>query len=168
MKKSFKIIGAAIGGLIVFYFTLASFGPSLEVVTGAQLPKRYVKIIEKLDLIEKNESIKLFYSDVIFNIKNGMYFTTDNKLILYSKKWSQPKIIVPLNTIVEVNSDLQGDFWDDATFWIRTASDDEYTFPISGEDNSADRFYNFLLRNCKNLKSDKDSTNKMETPISDS
>lgn len=168
MNKTLKIGGAIIGGLIVFYFTLASFGPSLEVVTGAQLPKRYIKIIHKLNLIDENEKIRLFYSDVIFNIKNGMYFTTEDKLILYSKKWNQPKIIVQLNDIIEVQSNLQGDFWDDATFWIRTSSDEEYTFPISGEDNSADRFYNFLKRNCKNLKSVQDSISHIDTLLSDS
>jgi hypothetical protein len=142
-----KIVGIVLGGLLVLAIILGSMGPETHVVTGSELARKFTKQVRKMALVDEDEEIRLFYSDAFVDIKAGMYFVTDRKLVLYSNAWTNKKVIIPFEEIAEVSSDLDGSFFDDAVFWVRTKDGDEHKFPVSVEEGGAERFYDYLQRN---------------------
>lgn len=142
--KILKIIGAVVGIFVLGFVVLAMLGPETSVYSGKQLPAKYIKVIESMDLIEQNESIKYFYSDAIYDIRSGMYFVTDKNLVLYSKAWAEPANIIPLNSIKSVYSQAEDSFNGDIVVTVITDNDDSYIFPVSVENGTDKHFIDAL------------------------
>ena len=149
MKKILKISGIVFIVIVVGYFILASLGPDICVITGAQLPKKYVKTIGNLGFLKDSEEIKLFYSDAFLDIRDGMYFVTDENLVIYSRKWNKEENIIPFSNIAAVRSDLEGSYWNDSILWITTKDGDEYKIPISNVDGGDKGFYDYIKKKIK-------------------
>ena len=88
--------------------------------------------------------MQLCYSDAFIDIKNGMYFVTENNLILYSKDWNEEKIILSLSDIVEVSLNSDGSYFKDSIIWITTKNGDEIRFPISNQHGGDKIFFNYI------------------------
>lgn len=87
--KAWKIIGVVLGvfvwiGIGTVVYTVATGMPDSSIYLGKQVPKR---TIHSLGLLESGEEIQYFYSDGIWDIKQGMYFVTDRHIALYSYDW---------------------------------------------------------------------------------
>jgi hypothetical protein len=144
VSKFLKFIGLAclaivcvsVGALVIS----ASIGPEISVYTGRQVPKRFMTTIRSLDLIQKDEHIKYFYSDAMFDIKSGFYFITDRKLVIYSDQWEEPEIIIPFDQIASVDAQYDDSFFDDTMVYVTTDSGLEVYFPVSSEQGLDKRF----------------------------
>ncbi|MDA3874436.1 MAG: hypothetical protein PF795_10820, partial [Kiritimatiellae bacterium] len=156
MKKIVFAILGMIGVVlllgVVIFFGMASMGPEIFVVSGRQLPERYVDQLRDLGVVEDDETIAFFYSDALMDIKDGLYFVSDKKVVAYSKDWNPPAIAVPLDSVVALSFERDESFWEDSTIWIQTEDGTEFSIPVSSEQGGDKKFYEYLLRNCKNIQ----------------
>ena len=78
------------------------------------MSKPHAKIVRDLGILEDSEKIRYFYSDALVNIRNGMCFVTDSKLVLYNENWAEPQLAVPLHTIVDAQVEYNESFFEDS------------------------------------------------------
>jgi hypothetical protein len=110
------------------------------------MPKEFVEEIRSLNLLENNEKIKYFYSDGFYDIKEGFYFVTDQKLVAYNESWEEPEIIVFFNEIVSLDVEYNDSFYEDSYIMLETKDGMELDFPVSSERKRDKDFYNYLLK----------------------
>ncbi|MEM8549453.1 MAG: hypothetical protein AAGF10_01555 [Verrucomicrobiota bacterium] len=146
--KALKVIGiiAVILASIVF-FGLAFIGemsPETSVYLGKQVPKRFMNEIRSLNLLEEGETIKYFYSDAMFDIKDGMYFVTDRHLVVYSSAWDEPETIIDYAEITDVETEYDNSFFYDSYVTVETNSGMEVSFPVSSEKGRDKKFVEYM------------------------
>ena len=135
------LIGAgALGGLV--YVGLA--GPETRVVTGNQVRPHHLRTISALKLLQPGERIHYFYSDALVDIRKGMYFVTDRRLVLYSKDWEKPRQEIPFQEIEKMEAQLQDSFWEDSTIEVTLKNGEALEFPLSNEKGGSRRFFEYL------------------------
>jgi hypothetical protein len=125
---------AAIVGLIY----IGANGPETFVVSGEQMTARQVAVIRELGLLEKGEEIRHFYSDALLDIRDGMYFVTDRRLVLYDDDRAEALLAAPFAAIEGVAAEWSDSIWIDSTFAVTLADGRVWTFPISCE-NGGDK-----------------------------
>jgi len=157
MKKGILIGCGALVALVILgmaaFIVMASYGPETFVVSGRQLPNRYLKTLKGLGLLEDGEKVAFFYSDAFMDIRSGLYFTSDKKVAAYCKDWDPPAISVPLDSIIDLSFEQNDSFWEDSVIWIRSNEEAEFSILVSSEGGGDERFYEYLLHSCKNLQS---------------
>ena len=135
--KSWKIIGIIIACIVILCLAalmiVGLITPETSVYREKDIPKRYLAEIKKLGLIEDSETIRFFYSDAIFDIKEGMYFTTDRKLTIYTKEWDEPIHQLELADINSIDAQYNDSFIEDSWIIIITRFGDGAEFPLSSE-----------------------------------
>ena len=144
MKHLIAIMLSVLGLSVVALMIIGSVGPAAYVISGKELPNKYVTTLNELELLSDFENVQLFYSDAFIDIKNGMYFVTENNLILYSKDWNEEKIILSLSDIVEVSLNSDGSYFKDSIIWITTKNGDEIRFPILNQHGGDKIFFNYI------------------------
>jgi hypothetical protein len=135
------LLGAAVVGLFIF---VGLAGPGTEVVVGNQVSARHLKIINDLKLLQPGERIHYFYSDAMVNIRNGMYFVTDRRLVLYCRSWAKPRQETPFAEIEKVEAQLRDSFWEDSTIDVTLKNGEVLEFPLSNEKGGSRRFFEYL------------------------
>lgn len=143
---SLAVFGFGVVAFIGFLIFLGSYGLDTKAVPGANLPLRHLETIRGLGLIEEGEKIRYFYSDAVFDVRGGMYFFTDKKVVVYDDELPEVPIVVPFDQITDIKADLSDSFWEDGLIWIRRA-DDEISFPIPEEGGR--RFFEVLTETWK-------------------
>ncbi|MEM7481905.1 MAG: hypothetical protein AAF481_12090 [Acidobacteriota bacterium] len=133
-----------IGMVVVGFFVLASLGPDTSIYTGRQVPKRFVSTIDSLGLLEDDERIRYFYSDALFDIKDGFYFVTDSKLVVYSDAWAEPETIIPFEEIESLEAEYNDSFLTDSMVFVTTLTDLEVSFPVSSEGGLDKKFVQLI------------------------
>jgi hypothetical protein len=144
MNKTLKYTGlgcvSIIGLIFIAFVTILFSGPDTAVYPGRQIPKKYMKTIRSLNLLQEDEQIRYFYSDALFDIKTGLYFVTDRNLIAYSSSWEEPETIIPFDQIVSLVVQYDDSFWDDSYVMVTTLSEMEISFPVSSENGLDKKF----------------------------
>ncbi|EDM27547.1 hypothetical protein LNTAR_05526 [Lentisphaera araneosa HTCC2155] len=145
--KALKIIlcglGIIIGTVLTIGLAFLDRGPETYVYQARHIPKRYLKQIHKMELLEKDERIKYFYSDGLINIDEGMYFITDKNIVLYSKDWPEPKEIISFKDIANIEVQYSTSWIDDT--WVMVGTDNyDYEFPLSKERDGDEKFVEYL------------------------
>ena len=134
-------LGTAIVAWIIYIGTV---GPETFVVSGRQLEKRFHTRVQELGLLEEGEEIQYFYSDALTDITEGCYMVTDRHLILYSKRWPEPEIILAFDEIDSLEVEFDDSFFFDSYFTVGLEDGSDITFPISSEQEGDRRFYDYL------------------------
>ena len=144
LSRRGKIAGlgcaAIVCASVVALAVVGAVMPDTAVCTGPQIPKRFVTTIRSLDLLEEGEAIRYFYSDAVFDIEAGLYFVTDQKLVLYSSGWEEPEIIIPLNEITSLHAVYDDSFLGDSMIYVTTHAGMEVSFPLSSYKGGDRRF----------------------------
>lgn len=157
MKKSKKIVSYLLLNIVVI-FLFGCDGPDTYVYLGHQVPKQYIEEVKNLELLQNDEKIQYFYSDGITDIKEGLYFVTDQKLVAYNKEWQEPKTIISFDEITSLDIEYNDSFFEDS--FITVVTDEfELDFPVSSEKKRDKDFYNYILQK-SNLKKVKKSKQK--------
>lgn len=135
--KAWKVIGVVLGvfvwiGIGTVVYNVATGMPDSSIYLGKQVPKRFQKTIHSLGLLESGEEIQYFYSDGIWDIKQGMYCVTDSNIALYSSDWEDPKVIIPFDEVMDVDVEYNPSYFEDSYVTVHT-EDFEYLFPLSSE-----------------------------------
>jgi len=151
--KWLLICGIAIGSVILALFGTCVYigvqSPDTRVLPGRQVPARFMAQIRKLDLLEPGEQIQYFYSDALLNIEEGMYFLTDRKVVIYSRSFDDPAIIIPFSEIVDVEVTFSDSWFEDSVITMTLADDTYNWFPVSSEGGGDKKVYETLKKRCK-------------------
>jgi len=144
-----KLIIGSVSGLVIlllFLIYLRSQAPGTEVVPGRQIKEKFMTEMRSMDLIEPDENILYFYSDAFHDIKDGFYFFSDQKVVVYSQTFDQPEVRVSYDEIVDIEFNRDESFWSDS--YITLILNDESTvwFPVSSENGGDLKYYNTLKR----------------------
>ncbi len=146
--RALKIIGIVVGFAIVLLCSgvlyIGAVSPEKRVVSGAQLPTRFVDTIRQLELIDDDERIRLFYSDGLIGIKEGMYFVTDRQLVIYSESYEQPAIRIAFDQIKAIDAAYSDSWLSDSSVWVTLKDGAAYVFPLGMEAGGDRRFVETL------------------------
>lgn len=135
--KAWQIIGiialCIFGLLLAVILTIGIIAPETSIYLGREAPKRYLKEIRALGLLKEDETIQYFYSDSLYDIKDGMYFVTNHTLTVYDDEWENPAFQIALADIDFIDAQYNDAFIDDS--WIRVTTSDggEVESPLSSE-----------------------------------
>lgn len=147
MVKALKILGIGSGILIflvvAWFVALLNNGPDTSVYLGAQVPKHFMNDVRKLGLLEEGETIKFFYSDGIFDIKDGFYFVSDKHLVIYSDVWEEPASVFTFDEIISLDVEYNDSFLDDSMVYFETETY-AMSFPVSSEYGRDKQFVEYL------------------------
>ena len=143
-----KLIGYIFGGFIVIIIIvlmiIGALSPETSVYLGHEVPKGYIKEIKELHLLERGEKIQYFYSDGFLDIKKGLYFLTEKKLVIYSEEWSEPAIIISYQEILNVNIERDESFLVDSYIEVESTDGYVYGFPMSSEKGRDNLFFEYI------------------------
>ncbi|MCH9650597.1 MAG: hypothetical protein K0U98_20345 [Deltaproteobacteria bacterium] len=149
MKKLLLAIAAVAALCIIAILGILLYigvkGPETFVVSGQQMNRAHARIVRDLGLLNDSEKIHYFYSDALLDIRQGMYFVTTKRLVLYSDEWEDPKLVTPLAAIIDAEGEFNESFFEDSYITVTLNTGEEWTFPISSEKGKDQAFYDFLI-----------------------
>ena len=127
------VFGLGFFGMFATCLYIGIATPGTKVLPGRQLPSKYKTQIGKLGILEPGERIEFFYSDGFLDIEEGFYLLTDRRVVIYSKEFDDPALLMPYEDIEEVDADFSDSWIEDS--WINlTLADGTYaSFPASTE-----------------------------------
>lgn len=137
-----------LGGMITLAYFMSK-GPETYIYKTREIPTSFRKEMEDLDLITEDEHLVYFYSDGLFDIKDGLYALTDKHLILYSTQWSEPETIIAFNEISYVDFNYDASVFLDSYVRLETHDGLKIEFPLSSERGRDREFYELLYEKVK-------------------
>ena len=130
------------GGLIALIGYVGAYGPETSVYTGNQVPTRFLRIAREVGALDEGEKILFFYSDALANIRNGFYFVSDRKVVVYTEgAGDSPLTVIPFEDIVDAQLYRNESFFEDSQISIRLANDELISFPVSSEYDRDEAFF---------------------------
>lgn len=130
------------GGVLGWVVYIGAVGPETKVYTANEVPRKFLTTIEGLNLLEPGEKLLYFYSDGLTDIRNGFYFVSDRKVVVYRQDaGSAPATVVPFARIQDAQIQRTDSFFEDSTITLVLDDGSEVAFPVSGE---LDRDMKFL------------------------
>jgi hypothetical protein len=145
------LIGVAAGSAVLMILMCAGLvylgtrAPQTRALAGSQLTRRDLDTVRELGLLGPDERIKYFYSDGMLSIEQGMYFFTDEKVVVYSRDRDPRATVVPYPDIVDISGDLSDSWWVDGTIWLERADGSAVIIPISCEAGVDELYYDALV-----------------------
>lgn len=146
------LIGAAVVVALGFFVLAGSclyiglMAPDTKVLSGRQVPARYVGQVRELGVLEPDEQIRYFYSDALLNIEEGFYLITDRKLVVYCRAYEEPAVLVPLSSVAAVEADFSDSWIDDSIITVTLTDGTDVAFPASNEGGGDHRMYDALKK----------------------
>lgn len=149
MKKHPTLLGPLFILIVIGLLFTGCNTPETWVYLGGEVPKKYMEEVMSLGLLEKDEEMEYFYSDGLFDIKEGFYFVTDQKLVAYSEAWEEPKTVIPYGEIRKLDFEHNSSLFKDSYILVETKDDMFLEFPVSSEKKRDRAFFNFLREKTK-------------------
>lgn len=146
--KVFLIVASIVSLVVVLicaglvYIGMRS--PAIDAIPGRQVPTRYLTQIRDLGLIGPTEKILYFYSDAMLDIEEGMYFFTNEKVVVYSTYLDPPEIIVAYDEIAEMGAEFSDEFFIDGVIWLNLHDGSQVTMPVPSVGGGDERFFDLL------------------------
>ena len=157
-KKRGCLFYLIIAFLVVFglcvacFIVIAVYAPENEAIPGKLLKKKYYDFVREKELINSDEIIEYWYCDALFNIKDGAYFFTNKKVVLYCDEWEKPALFIPFDTITDIQIVYSSSFFDNSQITILMKDETSVNFSVSKEYGGDKKFYNKMIRVWKNNK----------------
>ena len=147
------VVGAIVllmcAGVIGFIGYVAAVAPDTKAYTGNEVPSKYMTVVRDLGLLEPGEQIRFLYSDALGDIKDGFYFVSDRKVVVYIADASTPATKVPFTRIVDAEIDRSDSFFEDSTITLTLDDDSVVTFPVSKELDRDKLFHEAIQKSIK-------------------
>jgi hypothetical protein len=128
-------IGIAGGSLLVLVVGFAAYmganAPPMQVLPGAQIPRRYVDALHELGALESGEKVRFFYSTGLIDFRDGMYALTDRRLVLANRDWSEPLILIPLAEVSDLDVEYREGWTEDTVLSVVRADGEVFFIPLS-------------------------------------
>ena len=148
------------GGVIGLLSYVAAKGPDTKAYTGSEMPAKYLKVVEELALLEPGEQIRFFYSDALTDIKEGFYFVSDRKVVVYIADAAMPATKVPFAKIAAAEIERSDSSLVDSTITLKLTDDSVVSFPVSTELDRDKMMHETIEKSIKRA-----GTPKAATPI---
>jgi hypothetical protein len=130
------------GGLVAGLAYVGVVGPETSVYVGNQVPERFLKTAREVRALEEGEQVRFFYSDGFTNIRDGFYFVSDQKVVIYIEDGRElPLTAIPLDKIEHVELSRDESFLNDSEITIETTDGDYFAFPVSSEFDRDEAFF---------------------------
>lgn len=130
-----------------FLAYVGTVGPGVTATEGNQINAHVRKDIAALKLIGPKDRILWFYSDGFISAKAGMYFFTENDLILYCEDWQTPEVRIPLASITDLDFRASAGWPDESFIDVEVGDGAAYhTLPISPEEGKDTLYFEALER----------------------
>ncbi len=145
------LIGCGVAGVLMIALIcggiiyLGVVTPETRALAGSQLTRRNLDDIRQLGLLAEGERIKYFYSDGLLGIEEGMYFFTDDRIVVYGEDFEPSATIVSYDEVIDITVDFSDSWWVDGTIWVELADDRYVAIPISAEGGADEYFYDSLV-----------------------
>lgn len=131
-----------IGGLAY----LGTYGPETSVYTGNRVPSRFVRTMKSLGALDEGEQIQFFYSDALTDIRDGFYFVSDRKVVIYAEATGDnPLTIVPFEAIESAELYRNESFFEDSQITLQLKDGQILSFPVSSEYDRDEQFHQAIL-----------------------
>lgn len=121
------------GGVCATCMYVGMVAPDTKVLSGRQIPKKFMDQIRDLDVLEPGEQIQYFYSDGLLNIEEGFYLITERKVVVYSREYDEPAILVPFSEIAEIDADFSNTWLGESWITLTLTDGTSVSFPASSE-----------------------------------
>jgi hypothetical protein len=133
------------GGVFAWVFYIGAVGPETSVYTGNQVPARFVSTMKDVGALDDDESILYFYSDAMTDIRNGFYFVSDKRVVVYSNQTGgTPLTAVPFDEITEVDIVRDESFFEDSVITLELECGLPVSFPVSSDAGGDQRFFDAI------------------------
>jgi hypothetical protein len=119
--------------------------PETRALAGSQMTKRNLDIIRELGLLDEGERIRYFYSDGMLSIREGMYFFTDDKIVVYGQDLDPEATVVAYEDVADISADFSDSWLIDGTIWVELSDGTPLAMPISSEAGLDELFYDSLV-----------------------
>lgn len=120
--------------LLIWFFYRAAQGPETDVYTGNEVPREYFDTMKELGAIEPDERVDYFYSDSFAHIRDGFYFVSDRRVVVYSAESGAGSLTaVPFADIADVRLDREESFFVDSQVTLKLKDGRIVSFPLSSE-----------------------------------
>jgi hypothetical protein len=123
---------------------VGAVGPETHVVSGKQIPQRFIREMRSLGLLEEGETVQHFYSDALLDIKDGLYAATDRKVVLYSQDWDPPAICVAYSEIADLAVQYSDSWLVDGELTLLLTDGSSASIPLSKERGGDRRFVEYV------------------------
>lgn len=136
--------GVLVVGLFIWLIVISANGPGTEVIPGRQLKAKYVEFALNEGLVDPNEQIQFWYSDAFSDFTDGFYFFTDKKVVVYNKSWEEPALLMPFDSIQNINFRSDPSFMEDSQLFLELTDGTYVNFPVSSDNGGDQRFHKRL------------------------
>lgn len=137
------IIGCS--GIIAFIAYVGINGPETSVYTGNRIPSRFLGTMESVGALDDDEKILFFYSNGMTDIRNGFYFVSDRKVVIYLKAaGDSPLTAIPFDNIAEVELYRNESFLEDSEITLYLEDGQVLSFPVSSEYDRDQKFFDAI------------------------
>jgi hypothetical protein len=128
------------GGVVAWVVYLAAYGPETSVYTGNQVPRRYIEIMKSVGALDDDETILYFYSDAMTDIRDGFYFVSDKKVVVYVQSAEEPLTVVHFDEIAMSELRHSDALFTDGEITLMLKDGRPISFPVSGESGKDQKF----------------------------
>ncbi|WP_200975261.1 hypothetical protein [Echinicola sp. 20G] len=134
-------IAGFLGLCLVILMVLGLMSPEIEVIPGRQVDKEYVNFLRTEGLLEGLEEMHYWYSDGFTDFKEGFYFFSDQKVVVYNESWFEPAIIIPYEQILDISFERDSSFFEDSMITLYLDDESSVYFPVSSENDGDIKYY---------------------------
>ena len=132
-------------GLLAVLAYIGAQGPETSVCAGNQVPAAYIDTMKEVGAIDEGETILYFYSDALLEIRDGFYFVSDRKVVIYSEEAGDPPLIkVAFDEIQDLDLARDESFFTDSEITLVLMDGRVLAFPVSSEKGNDQRFFDAI------------------------
>ena len=136
------------GGLLAGLVYVGVIGPETSVYVGNRVPERFLKTAREVGALEEGEQVRFFYSDAITDVRDGFYFVSDQKVVIYMEDGREtPLTAIPFDKIEQLDLFRDESFLNDSEITIETSDGDFFAFPVSSEFDRDEAFFKAIEDN---------------------
>lgn len=130
------------GGCMIWVIYLGTYGPETSVYAGNEIPNRFIETMKSVGALEEGETILYFYSDALTDIRDGFYYVSDRRVVVYSQAaGGSPLTTVAFEEIAEMNLDRDESFFTDSQITLGLKDGRPLSFPVSSDVGGDQRFF---------------------------
>lgn len=134
-------------GCIGWLLYVGSVGPETSVYAGNRVPNRYIEVLKDVGGLEEGEQLRYFYSDAMTDIRNGFYYVSDRKVVVYIEDaGGGPLTIVEFDQIADTDLARDESFFVDSYITLNLKDGSIVSFPVSSESDGDVRFHDALRK----------------------
>ena len=129
------------GGIFASLLYVGTVGPETSVYTGNRVPERFVNTMESVGALDPDETILFFYSDALTDIRDGFYFVSDKRVVIYFQGTASPLTSLPFDEIVDAEIYRDESFFEDSQILLTTRDGQFHALPVSSEYDRDEKFF---------------------------